>query len=50
MEISCENNYHVAYLFEQFNTENGYDYLTLTDTINDVQILSKSNRTKTAII
>ena len=50
MEISCENNYHVAYLFEQFNTESGYDYLTLTDTINDVQILSKSNRTKTAII
>ena len=40
LEIACENNYHVAYLFERFNTESGYDFLTLTDTVNDVQILS----------
>ena len=41
LEITCKNDFHVAYLFETFDTESGYNYLTLTDKTNYVQILSK---------
>ena len=39
MEVTCDNDNHVAYLFEQFNTVTSEDYFTLT--ANNVQILRK---------
>ena len=39
LDVACEENFHVAYLFEQFVLEKDYDYLTLTNTITNVKIL-----------
>ena len=42
LNITCESTHNVAYLITDFSTESGYDFVTLTDTDADVQILSKS--------
>ena len=42
LTITCDSTHNVAYLITDFSTESGYDFVTLTDTDADVQILSKS--------
>ena len=39
LSITCNNTFNVAFLFEQFNTEFGYDFVTLTDQASNEQIL-----------
>ena len=41
LNITCDSTHNVAYLIKDFNTESGYDFVTLTDTDANVQILSK---------
>ena len=41
LSITCDITHNVAYLIMQFNTESGFDFVTLTDTDADVQIISK---------
>ena len=42
LDITCDSTQNVAYLIADFSTESGYDFVTLTDTDTDLQILSKS--------
>ena len=39
LEVTCDSTHNVAYLIMQFNTESGYDFVTLTDLIDNTQIL-----------
>ena len=41
LTITCDSTHNVAYLITDFSTESGYDFVTLTDTDADLQILSK---------
>ena len=41
LDITCDSTHNVAYLIMDFNTESGCDFVTLTDTDGDLQILSK---------
>ena len=44
LQITCDSTHNVAFLIMDFDTESGYDFVTLTDTDADLQILSKSLR------
>ena len=44
--VTCDDTHHVAYMFEKFNTEERYDYVNLTDQIDNNEILSKLIKTK----
>ena len=39
LSITCDITHNVAYLIMQFNTESDYDFVTLTDLIDNTQIL-----------
>ena len=39
LDIACDDTFNVAFLFEQFNTESGFDFVTLTDQASNEQIL-----------
>ena len=41
MDITCDDTFTVAYLFKQFETEHSYDFVYLTDTIGNRQVLRK---------
>ena len=41
LEVTCDSTHNVAYLIMQFNTESGYDFVTLTDLVDNTQILRK---------
>ena len=39
LEITCDSTHNVAYLIMDFKTEEDYDYVTLTDLVDENQIL-----------
>ena len=39
LDITCDSTHNVAYLIMQFNTEKCCDYVTLTDLVDNTQIL-----------
>ena len=41
LNITCDTTHNVAFLIVDFDTESGYDFVTISDTDGDVQILSK---------
>ena len=41
LDITCDKTHNVAYLFVDFSTERDYDFVTLTDLIDNTQILRK---------
>ena len=41
LDITCDSTHNVAYLIMQFQTESNWDFVTLTDTDADFQILRK---------
>lgn len=43
-EISCDNTFTVAYMFQQFKTEETYDFILLTDPVNYEILVRKSLR------
>ena len=42
LDITCNNTFNVAFLFEQFNTEFGYDFVTVRDIVNNTLVMRKS--------
>ena len=45
LDITCDSTHNVAYLIMQFNTESGYDFVTLTDLDDKTQILREFLKT-----
>ena len=41
LDIFCDDTFNVAFLFEEFNTESGWDFVTLTDQASNEEILSE---------
>ena len=41
LSITCDITHNVAYLIMQFNTEKCCDYVTLTDLVDNTQVLRK---------
>ena len=41
LDITCDDTFNVAFLFKQFNTEFGYDFVTFRDLASNEQILRK---------
>ena len=41
LDITCDDTFNVAFLFEQFNTERRYDFITFRDLAINEQILRK---------
>ena len=39
LNITCDSTHNVAYLIKDFDTESGYDFVTLTDLVDNNQIL-----------
>ena len=37
--VTCDNTHHVAYLIVDFSTESGFDFVTLTDLVDNNRIL-----------
>ena len=41
LDVTCDSTHSVAYLIMDFDTERNYDFVTLTDLVDDNQILRK---------
>ena len=39
LDITCDSTHNVAYLIMDFDTERGYDFVTLTDLVGNTQVL-----------
>ena len=39
LDITCDSTHNVAYLIMQFQTESNWDFVTLTDLVDNTQIL-----------
>ena len=42
LNIACNNTFNVAFLFKQFDTESGYDFVTVRDIVNNTLVMRKS--------
>ena len=45
LDITCDSTHNVAYLIKDFNTESGYDFVTLTDLANNDHIFRELKKT-----
>ena len=41
LDITCDSTHNVAYLIMQFQTESNWDFVTLTDLVDNTQVLRK---------
>ena len=39
LNITCDSTHNVAYLIMDFDTERDYDFVTLTDLVDNTQVL-----------
>ena len=46
LDITCDSTHNVAYLIMDFNTESGYDFVTLTDLANNGHIFRELKKNK----
>ena len=42
LDITCNNTLNVAFLFQQFDTESGYDFVFVRDIVNNTLVMRKS--------
>ena len=45
LDITCDNTHNVAFLIVDFNTETNYDFVTLSDLVDNTQILREFLKT-----
>ena len=46
LDITCDSTHNVAYLIVDFDTELDYDYVTITDLVDNSEILREFKKLK----